>query len=128
MSNYQYIFMYTLTVGKGAHYSRSSAVLTLSFSYLSFVLDVDICSFANKGFHCVLMTFLSCNVQGSSLIENENKVQRVVKIVNMFFKMLCYTHPEVLFAYLSFEIFFASAKTSELEFFSQIIFRLSSLG
>ena len=40
-------------------------------TYPSVIFDVDISSFVNKGFHCVLMAFTSCSMQGSSLREKE---------------------------------------------------------
>ena len=40
-------------------------------TYPSVIFDVDISSFVNKGFHCVLMAFTSCSMQGSSLREKQ---------------------------------------------------------
>ena len=40
-----------------------------SFTYSFLIFDVDGSSFFNKAFHCVVMTFAGCNMQGSLLIE-----------------------------------------------------------
>ena len=73
------------------------------------------------------MTFLSCIVQGSLLIEKaKKKIQKVVKNSEQVLKnFLSDTYPhQVLFAYLVFEKFFGSAETSELKVFSQTIIAL----
>ena len=44
-----------------------------SFMYPGFIFDVDVSSFLDKAFHCVVTAFASCNMQGSSLIGKKNK-------------------------------------------------------
>ena len=51
-----------------------------SFTNPSFIFDVDVSSFLNKAFHCVVTAFASCNMQGSFLI-GERKVVALTAIV-----------------------------------------------
>ena len=41
--------------------------------YPIIISDVDISFFLNKVLHCVFVTFFSCQVQGSDLMEREKK-------------------------------------------------------
>ena len=41
--------------------------------YPSFIFDVHISFFLNKAFHCVVMAFDGCNMQGSLLSGESNK-------------------------------------------------------
>ena len=45
-----------------------------SFTYPSFILDVHVSSFIKKAFHCVITATAGCNMQGSLLIGESNKV------------------------------------------------------
>lgn len=45
----------------------------VSYTYSIFIFDVDNSSFVNKTFHCILIPFTSCNVQGSLLSEKEEQ-------------------------------------------------------
>ena len=42
-------------------------------TYPIFVFAIDVSSFLNKALHCVPKAFLSCNMQGSLLIEKTKK-------------------------------------------------------
>ena len=91
-------------VGKGAYIMLKPSVVF--HTYPSFILDVFISSFVNKGFHCDLMTFLSCNVQGSSLIK-----KKIAESSEHVLKTLSDTYPpQVLFTHN----FLAVPKTLEL--------------
>ena len=45
----------------------------VSHTYSLFIFDVDNSSFVNEALHCVLISFTSCNVQGSLLSEKEEQ-------------------------------------------------------
>ena len=53
--------------------------LGCSFTYPNIIFDVDISSFPSKGFCCVVMTFVSCNMQGSPLIGESNRFKELVQ-------------------------------------------------
>ena len=44
-------------------------VLIVTHTYSILIFYVDLGSFLNKAFHCVVMAFFSCNVHGSPLID-----------------------------------------------------------
>ena len=46
----------------------------------SFVFATDISSFVDKAFHCVITTSVGCNMQGSPLIEVNNRLSKNAKI------------------------------------------------
>ena len=50
-------------------------------TYSSIIFGTDISSFGSKGFHCVCVAIFSCNVQGSSLIENKTFTRFVIIIL-----------------------------------------------
>ena len=47
----------------------------------SVVFATDISSFLDKVFHCVITTFAGCSMQGSPLIERENKFGKKAKVI-----------------------------------------------
>ena len=54
-------------------------IINILTTYPSFIFDVDISSFFNKGLHCVLMAFTSCKMQGSPLRENKFSSGKMIK-------------------------------------------------
>ena len=48
----------------------------------SLVFATDISSFLDKPFHCVNTTFAGCSMQGSPLIEGNNKLGRKAKVIH----------------------------------------------
>ena len=47
------------------------------------VSDVEVSSFLNKVFHCVIMAFASCNVHGSELVEETKVVTMRANMTNI---------------------------------------------
>ena len=76
----------------------STDLHTISFilsTYPSFIFDVGLCSFIDKGFYCVLMAFTSCIMQGSSLREKQIfQWQYDSKLIGPF--ILDYSVPDLL--------------------------------
>lgn len=47
----------------------STIVSTISYTYIRYILDVDISTLFNKVFHHILIVFISCHMQRSPLME-----------------------------------------------------------
>ena len=59
--------------GSNSH-SQINSTNEVVHAYPILVFDVDISSFHDKAIHCEAMTIVSCNMQGSALIERKQQI------------------------------------------------------